>query len=47
MLTEIGPVEIGVPRDLDASFQPKIVKKRVLAADQEIGAPPEPWRHQL
>ena len=28
MLTEIGPVEIEVPRDLDASFQPKIVKKR-------------------
>ena len=28
MLTEIGPVEIEVPRDLDASFTPKIVKKR-------------------
>jgi putative transposase len=28
VLTEIGPVEIEVPRDLDASFQPKIVKKR-------------------
>ena len=28
VLTEIGPVEIDVPRDLDASFQPKIVKKR-------------------
>ena len=27
VLTEIGPVEIEVPRDLDASFQP-IVKKR-------------------
>jgi putative transposase len=28
VLTEIGPVEIEVPRDLDASFRPKIVKKR-------------------
>jgi hypothetical protein len=28
VLTEIGPVEIEVPRDLDASFQPTIVKKR-------------------
>jgi putative transposase len=28
VLTEIGPVEVEVPRDLDASFQPTIVKKR-------------------
>ena len=28
VLTEIGPVEIDVPRDLDATFQPRIVKKR-------------------
>jgi putative transposase len=28
VLTEIGPVEIDVPRDVDASFQPTIVKKR-------------------
>src|SRR5215211_4353981 len=28
LLTEIGPVEIDVPRDLDASFTPTIVKKR-------------------
>ena len=28
VLTEIGPVEIEVPRDLDASFTPTIVKKR-------------------
>jgi hypothetical protein len=28
VLTEIGQVEIEVPRDLDASFRPKIVKKR-------------------
>jgi transposase-like protein len=28
VLTEIGPVEIDVPRDIDASFQPQIVKKR-------------------
>ena len=29
VLTEIGPVEIEVPRDTDASFQPLIVKKRL------------------
>jgi putative transposase len=28
VLTEIGPVEIEVPRDVDASFDPQIVKKR-------------------
>ena len=28
VLTEIGPVEIDVPRDTDATFQPQIVKKR-------------------
>ena len=28
MLTEIGPVEIDVPRDTDSTFEPQIVKKR-------------------
>lgn len=28
VLTEIGPVEIDVPRDTDSSFEPKIVRKR-------------------
>jgi putative transposase len=28
VLTEVGPVEIDVPRDTDASFEPQIVKKR-------------------
>jgi transposase-like protein len=28
VLTEIGPVEIEVPRDRDGSFQPQIVRKR-------------------
>src|ERR671913_2431592 len=28
VLTEIGPVDIDVPRDTDASFPPKIVEKR-------------------
>ena len=28
MLTEAGPVEISVPRDRDASFEPRIVAKR-------------------
>jgi transposase-like protein len=28
VLTEIGPVQIEVPRDVDASFEPQIVRKR-------------------
>jgi transposase-like protein len=28
VLTEIGRVETGAPRDVDASFQPTIVKNR-------------------
>jgi len=28
VLTEIGPVEIEVPRDRDGSFDPQIVRKR-------------------
>ena len=28
MLTEVGPVEIEVPRDRDGTFEPQIVKKR-------------------
>ena len=28
MWTEIGPVEIEVPRDTESSFEPQIVKKR-------------------
>ena len=28
MLTEVGPVEIDVPRDRDGTFEPKIVRKR-------------------
>ena len=28
VLTEIGPVEIEVPRDRDGTFEPQIVKKR-------------------
>ena len=28
MLTEVGPVEIDVPRDRDGSFEPRIVAKR-------------------
>lgn len=28
VLTEIGPVEIEVPRDTESSFEPQIVKKR-------------------
>jgi transposase-like protein len=28
VLTEVGPVELAVPRDRDGSFEPQIVKKR-------------------
>ncbi|WP_157570804.1 IS256 family transposase [Microtetraspora malaysiensis] len=28
VITDVGPVEIAVPRDRDASFEPKIVRKR-------------------
>jgi putative transposase len=28
VLTEVGPVELAVPRDRDGSFQPRIVRKR-------------------
>ncbi|WP_432868629.1 IS256 family transposase [Microbispora rosea] len=28
VITDVGPVEIDVPRDRDASFEPKIVRKR-------------------
>ena len=28
VLTDVGPVEIDVPRDRDGSFEPKIVAKR-------------------
>ena len=28
ILIEVGPVEIGVPRDRDGSFEPQIVRKR-------------------
>ena len=33
VLTEIGPVQIEVPRDRDASFGPVIVRKRQLRLD--------------
>jgi transposase-like protein len=28
VLTEIGPVQVGVPRDRDGSFEPQLVRKR-------------------
>lgn len=34
VLTEIGPVEIEVPRDTDASFQPQIAEVAAPAADR-------------
>ena len=28
VLTDVGPIDVAVPRDRDATFEPKIVKKR-------------------
>jgi putative transposase len=36
VLTEIGPVEIEVPRDTASTFEPQIVKKRRLTRVDEI-----------
>ena len=41
VLTEIGPAEIVVPRDTDASFTPQIVKKRF----EVPRLPGHTWRH--
>ena len=35
VLTEIGPVEIAVPRDRDGSFEPKMVRQAAAAADRD------------
>jgi hypothetical protein len=49
VLTEIGPVEIEVPRDIDATFSPTIVKKRQRRltglSDRVVvvGAGPDHW----
>jgi transposase-like protein len=32
VITDVGPVEINVPRDRDAGFEPKIVRQAVAAA---------------
>lgn len=34
VMTEVGPVELAVPRDRDGSFEPKIVKKRQRRLDR-------------
>jgi hypothetical protein len=36
VLTEVGPVEIDVPRDRDGSFEPRIVAKRQRRLSDEI-----------
>jgi transposase-like protein len=33
VFTEVGPVEIDVPRDREGSFEPQIVKKRMRRLD--------------
>jgi transposase-like protein len=36
VLTDVGPVEIIVPRDRDGSFEPKTVKKRLTGVDEMV-----------
>ena len=36
VLTDVGPVEITVPRDRDGSFEPKIVKKCLTGVDEMV-----------
>ena len=39
MLTEVGPAEIDVPRDRDATFEPRIVgkhKRRLSGVDELV-----------
>ena len=40
VLTDIGPVEIGVPRDRDSSFEPQIVanRQRRLTGVDDLGS---------
>lgn len=39
VLTEIGPVQIDVPGDIDASFDPQIVRKRQRRSDRRRAGP--------
>lgn len=39
VLTEVGPVEIDVPRDREGSFEPKIVEKRTRSTRSSMSAP--------
>jgi len=40
LLTDVGPVEVKVPRDRDGTFEPKIIKKRQKRLTGVVGAPP-------
>lgn len=45
MVTEVGPVDIEVPRDRDGTFEPKIVGKRQRRLDgiDELVLSSVPW----
>jgi hypothetical protein len=45
VLTEIGPVEIEVPRDTASTFEPQIVKKRQRRLTGRAQAPSEQLKH--
>jgi transposase-like protein len=36
VLTDVGPVEVKVPRDVEGSFEPQIVRKRRLTGVDEM-----------
>ena len=51
VLTEVGPVEIDVPRDRDGRFDPKLVRKACGRADRVVviaygGAKADAWWSQ-
>jgi putative transposase len=45
VLTQVGPVEVEVPRDRDASFEPQIVRKRQRRLD--VIGPFPPYRERI
>jgi putative transposase len=36
VITDVGPVELAVPRDRDGSFEPKLVAKRLRGVDEMV-----------
>ena len=43
MVTDVGPVQLDVPRDRDGTFEPQTVKKRCVVK----GSPATPRRERM